>query len=155
MIKNSSESASPSSPKHQPVSSSSKLRKGRIPVYHSETTLPLDGAGPEELQTFLPRLVRRAASKFWDSRLIDAGHTILHELTHLDAVGSAGGLSGVNNEHGTDDYQRDTNTLCELLSARKYLDDWRKDQQTDKPDDEKLPSPDYNAESYAAAGTGT
>jgi hypothetical protein len=153
MIKKSSESASHSSPKHQPVTSSSKGREGRIPVYHSETTLPLDGAGQVERLTFLPRLVSRAASYLSDSRLIDVGHTILHELTHLDAVGSAGGLSGP--PHGTDDYQTDTNTLCELLSARNYLAAWRKDQQTSKPDNEKLPSPDYNAESYAAAGTGT
>jgi len=75
------------------------------------------------------------------------GHTILHELTHLDSLAAQAGLAAPDTgndqgRHGTDDAQ----TGCELLGARAWL-------QTYKQDDQKT-SPDYNAESYAAAATG-
>jgi hypothetical protein len=84
------------------------------------------------------------------------GHTILHELTHLNALGEAAGLEAPDPEdnkspHGTDDAQtQDTATGCELKGARKYLQTY-----INRGDDETIASPDYNAESYAAAATGT
>ena len=73
-----------------------------------------------------------------------AGHSVLHELTHLDSLAQFAGLSGetdAGGAHGTDDFQ----TGCELTGARSFLSDYIAD------DDN--PSPDYNAESYAAAAT--
>ncbi|KAI9862284.1 MAG: hypothetical protein M1813_004760 [Trichoglossum hirsutum] len=71
-----------------------------------------------------------------------AGHTILHELTHLDALGGIVGLDPDNiGSRGTSDVQQD----CELNGARNYLVDYIADP--------TLSSPDYNAESYAAAAT--
>lgn len=80
-------------------------------------------------------------------KLNAAGHSILHELTHLDSLGEQAGLGAPTTgddqgRHGTDDAQ----TGCELLGAR----DWLTRYQTDN----SLTSPDYNAESYAAAATG-
>jgi hypothetical protein len=83
------------------------------------------------------------------------GHTVLHELTHLDALGKAAGLEAPDpNEndspHGTDDAQpQDTPAGCELKGARKYLQTYI------NKGNEDIASPDYNAESYAAAATGT
>ncbi len=82
------------------------------------------------------------------------GHTILHELTHLDALAAASGLDAPTEgddagRHGTDDLQ----VGCQLQGARAYKDLWDA-----APEDENNPnflaSPDYNAESYAAAATG-
>jgi hypothetical protein len=86
-------------------------------------------------------------SQLLDGDIISSGHTLLHELTHLDAVGRAAGLDpDGNGQHGTFDAQ-DQDTECELLGARSYLADYNADND--------LPSPDYNAESLAAAATGT
>lgn len=75
--------------------------------------------------------------------LLILGHTILHELTHLDALGGIVGLDPDNiGSRGTSDVQQD----CELNGARNYLVDYIADP--------TLSSPDYNAESYAAAATG-
>ena len=76
--------------------------------------------------------------------LIDTGHSILHELTHLDSLAKQAGLEPPPNgdRHGTDDEQ----SGLELTGARDYLKEYEKD--ADKA------SPDYNAESYAAAATG-
>ena len=79
--------------------------------------------------------------------LIEVGHTILHELTHIDALASAAGLTAPDDgedagRHGTGDYQ----IGCELSGARDYL--------TASNADPDLPTPGYNAESYAAAATG-
>lgn len=75
------------------------------------------------------------------------GHSILHELTHLDALAQASGLEAPTKgedagRHGTGDYQ----TGCQLRGAR----DWKVTWEADKDE----PSPDYNAESYAGAATG-
>jgi len=72
-----------------------------------------------------------------------AGHTVLHELTHLDALAQVAGLAADElNRHGTTDAQVD----CELEGARGFLANYiaKKTKET---------SPDYNAESYAAAAT--
>ena len=74
-----------------------------------------------------------------------AGHSILHELTHLDPLANLAGLDGdpgENNAHGTADAQ----TGCELAGARAFLQSYINGQ-TDET------SPDYNAESYPAAAT--
>lgn len=71
------------------------------------------------------------------------GHTILHELTHLDVLGQKAGLTpDEDNRHGTIDPQENP----ELEGARDFLDDYEKKK--------KDTSPDYNAESYAAAASG-
>ena len=75
------------------------------------------------------------------------GTTILHELTHLDSLGNQAGLQaptegGDIGRHGTDDVQ----TGCEFTGARNWLMRYQ--------GDSDLTSPDYNAESYAAAATG-
>ena len=78
-----------------------------------------------------------------------AGHTILHELTHLDSIGSLANLeAGPNGRHGTDDFQEQNLDGCELRGARNYLTRWQGDTTGD------LASPDYNAESLAGFATG-
>ena len=72
----------------------------------------------------------------------------MHELTHLDALAKSSGLTAPSEgedagRHGTGDYQQE----CQLSGAR----DWKKKWEKNKV---KLASPDYNAESYAAAATG-
>lgn len=77
------------------------------------------------------------------------GHSILHELTHLDTLAQASGLvappEGEEDagRHGTGDYQ----SGCQLRGARDWKITWES-----KKDD--YASPDYNAESYAGAATG-
>ncbi|KKY13131.1 hypothetical protein UCDDS831_g09298 [Diplodia seriata] len=82
-----------------------------------------------------------------------AGHTILHELTHFDAVGDEGDLPEATDEgitsHGTidvvgfgDDY---------VPAARAFLQKWVADPDTMKKDDG--PKPYQNAENVAAAAT--
>lgn len=80
--------------------------------------------------------------------LMAAGHSILHQLTHLDSLSEQAGLDAATEgndigRHGTDDAQ----TGRELLGARDWL--------TKYEADNSLVSPEYNAESYAAAATGT
>lgn len=73
------------------------------------------------------------------------GHSILHELTHLHSLALYAGLSPDpkdGNRAGTSDLQEG----CELSGARDHLRDFKADQE--------VGSPDYNAESYAAAATG-
>lgn len=83
------------------------------------------------------------------------GHTILHELTHLDTLGKQTGLeaelddNGKVISHGTSDLAKDggaKNAPCELAGARQYLIDYEADN--------TLGDPSYNAESHAAAATG-
>jgi hypothetical protein len=74
-----------------------------------------------------------------------AGHTILHELTHLDPLAKHAGLEAPTdgedqNRHGTDDPQKG----YEVEGARQFLEKYKADSKF---------SPDYNAESYAAAAT--
>lgn len=93
---------------------------------------------------------RRSVDNQWDKGfiiLIVAGHTILHELTHLDTLGNQAGLDAPTDgndmgRHGTDDAQKG----AALPGARDHLAKY-------KADDSNA-SPDYNAESYAAAATG-
>ena len=80
-------------------------------------------------------------------KLIDTGHTILHELTHLDSLAKQAGLKAPSKgegkgRHGTEDAQ----DALELTGARDWLQQYEKDP--------TKVSPDYNAESYAAAATG-
>ncbi|KAM0723659.1 hypothetical protein Q7P37_000647 [Cladosporium fusiforme] len=73
-----------------------------------------------------------------------AGHSILHELTHLDSLAAAAGLEadgGDQGRHGTMDVQ----TTCELKGAREWLQKYIAN--------DKETSPDYSAESYAAAAS--
>lgn len=76
------------------------------------------------------------------------GHSILHELTHLDTLAQASGLEAPAEgqedagRHGTGDYQ----SGCQLRGARDWKITWE--------NDKDHPSPDYNAESYAGAATG-
>ena len=83
------------------------------------------------------------------------GHTILHELTHLDTLGKQTGLEAELNKdgsifsHGTSDLSKnggDKTAPCELAGARNYL--------TQYEEDNTLGDPSYNAESHAAAATG-
>ena len=74
-----------------------------------------------------------------------AGMSMLHELTHLDTLASQAGLQAnpsEGNRHGTDDIQDG----CELDGARAFLQKYKNKNTQDA-------SPDYNAESYAAAAT--
>ena len=79
--------------------------------------------------------------------LIKTGHSILHELTHLDSLAKQAGLTAPSegedkDQHGTLDAQ----DKRELTGARDWLEKYEKDSTNI--------SPDYNAESYAAAATG-
>ena len=76
-----------------------------------------------------------------------AGHSVLHELTHLDSLAQLAGLEAStdpadNGAHGTDDIQSN----CELAGARSFLSDYIAGNTGGS-------SPDYNAEGYAAAAT--
>lgn len=82
------------------------------------------------------------------------GHTILHELTHLHALASFAGLEPPEDgpdagRAGTDDAQDDSQDGCELDGARNFLNRYKRDNGAGN-----VASPDYNAESYAAAATG-
>jgi hypothetical protein len=79
-------------------------------------------------------------SKQTNQHFATAATTVLHELTHLDSLGAKVGLKDEDGQQGTDDFQAG----CELDGARDYPADYRKNQ------DDDMPSPDYNAESYAA-----
>lgn len=76
------------------------------------------------------------------------GHSILHELTHLDTLAQASGLDAPAEgqedagRHGTGDFQ----SGCQLRGARDWKTTWENDKDN--------ASPDYNAESYAGAATG-
>ncbi|MCJ1287407.1 hypothetical protein MMC26_006756 [Xylographa opegraphella] len=100
----------------------------------------------DESVNFMPRLVDPQTMNPLPDFLTAAGHTIIHELTHLDSLASQAGLSGAPDDllapgsHGTNDEQEG----CELQGARNFLRKYN-----NNPD----ASPDYNAESYAAAAT--
>ena len=84
-------------------------------------------------------------SKEKDDWFTTAGHSVLHELTHLDSLAKVAGLDGdseQNNAHGTVDDQK----KGDPSGAREFLTQY-KDGKTGGT------SPDYNAESYAAAAT--
>lgn len=71
----------------------------------------------------------------------------MHELTHLDSLAQQAGLGAPKtgedkDRHGTLDIQ----TGYELIGARELLEEYK--------EDTEVGSPDYNAESYAAAATG-
>ncbi|KAK0650558.1 hypothetical protein DIS24_g6682 [Lasiodiplodia hormozganensis] len=81
-----------------------------------------------------------------------AGHTILHEMTHLDAVGTAAGMPERAQDgfrsHGTDDvvgYGDDY-----VTTARAFLSDWVNHADEMHPNALK---PYQNAENIAAAAT--
>lgn len=78
------------------------------------------------------------------------GHTILHELTHLDTLGQQAGLAvDGKGRHGTSDVvtHPDDKSLCQLHGACDWLiNGWGKDN--------SLEDPSYNAESHAGAATG-
>ncbi|EJD37544.1 hypothetical protein AURDEDRAFT_173402 [Auricularia subglabra TFB-10046 SS5] len=82
-----------------------------------------------------------------------AGHTILHEMTHLDALGKAAGVdshqdaSGLTT-HGTDDVGGFGNEY--VSAAREFLDAWVDDPGSLDPNAIK---PWQNAENLAAAAT--
>jgi hypothetical protein len=73
-----------------------------------------------------------------------SGHTILHELNHLHSLGLEAGLDPdlKTQECGTVDAQDG----CEIDGARDCLLKFKSDKTLD--------SPNYNAESHAAAATG-
>ena len=81
------------------------------------------------------------------------GHTLLHEMTHLDALAAAAGLparSGEDPSHATDDvdgYEGEDYTTA----ARHFKDDWVNHRDELSP--EAL-APFQNAENIAAAATG-
>jgi len=84
-----------------------------------------------------PRVSKEKANYF-----ATAGHTIIHELTHLDSLAKHVGLEeGDDRQHGT----VDASGKCELNGAYTFFQRWKK--KTDSL------SPDYNAENYAAAAT--
>ena len=82
-----------------------------------------------------------------DDNLIPLGHTLLHEITHLDAVAEAAGYTAdkLGRHRSLDAQRRDQ---CELLGARAYLGTWAND------NTREASSPDYNAESLASSATG-
>ncbi|KAL9611158.1 MAG: hypothetical protein Q9167_004180 [Letrouitia subvulpina] len=79
-----------------------------------------------------------------------AGHTLLHEMTHLDAVGRAAGFQPQGNppSHGTDDVDGFGDDY--VTAARGFLDAW-----VNSPDElaENALQPFQNAENLAAAAT--
>ncbi|OJD37394.1 sgnh hydrolase [Diplodia corticola] len=80
------------------------------------------------------------------------GHTILHEMTHLDVVGKEGDLPERTQDgfssHGTDDVQGYGDDYTS--AARAFLTSWVNDK--DSMDDNAL-KPYQNAENVAAAAT--
>ncbi|SLM34209.1 Metallopeptidase, catalytic domain [Lasallia pustulata] len=89
-----------------------------------------------------------------------AGHTFLHEMTHLDQLGVAAGLSERDTNdpniksHGTDDIYaiaKGYDPTSPERSARKLKDNWTKynGDHKNKPELERV----ENAEGYAASAT--
>lgn len=79
------------------------------------------------------------------------GHTLLHEMTHLDALAKAAGLpsrSESDASHGTDDVDGFGDEY--VVAARSFLDAWVNHQ--DELDPNAL-KPYQNAENIAAAAT--
>ena len=79
------------------------------------------------------------------------GHTLLHEMTHLDALAKAAGLpsrSKIDDSHGTDDVKDFGEEY--VVAARSLLDTW-----VNRPDElhEDALKPYQNAENIAAAAT--
>ncbi|KAF2235757.1 hypothetical protein EV356DRAFT_499389 [Viridothelium virens] len=84
-------------------------------------------------------------SKIKDDDFTTAGHSVLHELTHLDSLAKIAGLEGdedQKNAHGTTDADK----KGQPSGAREFLEQYKKGKTKDT-------SPDYNAESYVAAAT--
>ncbi|KAI9752549.1 MAG: hypothetical protein M4579_005586 [Chaenotheca gracillima] len=82
-----------------------------------------------------------------------AGHTLLHEMTHLDALGASAGVPGRQDpdgflSHGTDDVDGFGDSYVD--SARGLLNAWVNDPDSIEPDSLK---PWQNAENIAAAAT--
>lgn len=80
---------------------------------------------------------------YWRRLIVVLGHTILHELTYLDSLAAQAGLE--EEEEGGTHSTLDV-TGYELKGPRDWLNTYK--------GDPNVASPDYNAESYAAAATG-
>ncbi|MCJ1295982.1 hypothetical protein MMC34_007547 [Xylographa carneopallida] len=116
-----------------PAQNISSTISRRRQIHHIEITRHEERDGANKLGNFLT-LAEKSVS------------FMLRLLTHLDSLASQAGLSGAPDDaeapgsHGTNDAQEG----CELEGARDFL-------QNDNENPEG--SPDYNAESYAAAAT--
>jgi hypothetical protein len=84
-----------------------------------------------------------AVSARAQKHFITAGASVLHELTHLDVLAKEASLEAdAKQRHGTLDPQEG----CEFPGARSFLKPYIAGETEDT-------SPDYNAESYAAAAS--
>ena len=130
--------------------------KARVTILacHTSTILQMVGAGRMEIlarkapMTSLPLVsISCSPARLFIVVITATGHSILHELTHLDSLAKQAGLTAPSNgpekdQHGTEDVQKGS----ELTGARDWLIKYEKDS--------TLSSPDINAESYAATATG-
>ncbi|KAL9630443.1 MAG: hypothetical protein Q9204_004718 [Flavoplaca sp. TL-2023a] len=78
---------------------------------------------------------------------VTAGHTLLHEITHLDAVAKKWlpQDANENGQHGTEDYAIGSRPIYDARRLKVLVDN--------VPDRDDVPAPRFNAESYAGAAT--
>ncbi|MCJ1467193.1 hypothetical protein MMC07_005816 [Pseudocyphellaria aurata] len=76
-----------------------------------------------------------------------AGHTLLHEVTHLDAVAKIFLPDDANGEgqHGTEDFAQGSKPIFDARRLKVMVDN--------DPNRDDVPAPRFNAESYAGAAT--
>ncbi|KAI4270323.1 MAG: hypothetical protein LQ337_006750 [Flavoplaca oasis] len=76
-----------------------------------------------------------------------AGHILLHEITHLDAVAKKWLPDDANEdgEHGTEDFAQSSRPIRDARRLKDLVDKI--------PDRDDVPAPRFNAESYAGAAT--
>ncbi|CAL8584536.1 hypothetical protein XPA_010126 [Xanthoria parietina] len=75
-----------------------------------------------------------------------AGHVLLHEITHLDAVAKRFlDADPKTKEHGTEDFAQGSRPIYDARRLKVLFDN--------EPNREDYPQPGFNAESYAGAAT--
>ncbi|MCJ1425284.1 hypothetical protein MMC29_003172 [Sticta canariensis] len=76
-----------------------------------------------------------------------AGHTLLHEITHLDAMAKKWLPEEANDqgEHGTEDFAQGSRPIFDARQLKVLVDN--------DPGRDDVPAPRLNAESYAGAAT--
>ncbi|KAL6715230.1 hypothetical protein ACLMJK_007494 [Lecanora helva] len=74
-----------------------------------------------------------------------AGHVILHEITHLDAVAKQWLPADDDGTHGTTDFAIGSKPIVDARRLKIQVDN--------DPNRDDVPAPHFNAESYAGAAT--
>ncbi|KAG7007539.1 hypothetical protein G7Y79_00009g026480 [Physcia stellaris] len=112
---------------------------------------PLFFTGPDTKNN-LPNTEDEAELQAWCNQkdytfFPTAGHVLLHEITHLDAVAKLFPLDADDEtgEHGTIDFAKSARPIYDARRLKVLVDN--------DPSRTDVPAPAYNAESYAGAAT--